>query len=181
MNSITNTEWEQRMTEKTALATDLSSLIPELGSPDRVKRKEIRQRILQEGKAAIPALSQATTSRNREVREEAAKALGVLKNPAAAPALINALEDDNFGVRWSAMEGMIALGQSSLKALLDALRNNFDSVRLREGARRILRVLNEQDGLDQPLTKVLEALESIEPEVKVPWAAEAAWKSLSRK
>lgn len=62
MNSISNTEWEKRMSEKTALATDLTSLIPELGSPDRVKRKEIRQRILQEGKAAIPALSQATTS-----------------------------------------------------------------------------------------------------------------------
>jgi len=168
------------MPETTTLVTDLTSLITDLGSPDRKKRKEARQRILQEGKATIPALSGATTGRNREVREEAVKVLSILKHPAAAPALIHALEDDNFSVRWSAMEGMIALGQSGLKALLETLRNNFASVRLRDGARRILRVMNEQDGLDQPLTKVLEALESIEPEVKVPWAAEAARKSLAR-
>jgi HEAT repeat protein len=166
--------------ERTTPVKDLHSLIIDLGDSDRSRRRHARQLILQEGKAAIPALVDALSSGSREVRGEAAKALAVLKNPASAPALIKALEDDDFGIRWSAMEGIIALEHSGLRPLLEALRNNFDSVRLREGARRILRVLNEQGVSEKPVLKVLEALESIGAEVEVPRAAEAALKTLIR-
>ncbi len=157
---------------------DIERLIDELGSADRGVRKQARERLTQEGEAALPSLLDALQKGNRDARGEAAKILGTLKKPAAASGLIRALEDEDFGVRWSAMDGLIALEQESLPPLIQALMNGFSSVRLREGARRILRVLKEQDDLDEPFQKVLLALEGIQPEVEVPWAAEAAWKSL---
>ena len=157
------------------------ALLDDLGAPDPARRKQARLRLLQGGKAALPALSEVLTGGNRAARHEAVKALAVLKTPLAAPVLIQALEDDDFGVRWSAMDGLIDLERLGLPDLVDALRKDFDSVRLREGARRILHVLKENGGvLDTSLDRVLEALDSIEPEVKVPWAAEAAWKNLTQ-
>ncbi len=159
---------------------NIRGLIRDLGSQDRDARKRARHLIIQEGKLALPALIEELSKGGLESRLEAAKILGAIKNPAAAPALIHALEDDDFGVRWSAMEGLIGLEKAGLEPLLLALKEDFDSVRLREGAHRILRVLDEQDLLDKPVVKVLESLESIQPEVEVPWAAEAALKSLAQ-
>ena len=159
---------------------NIQGLIRDLGSPDRSTRKLARQLLIQDGKTAVPALIEELSNGNPEARLEAAKILSAIKNPSAAAAFIQALEDDDFGVRWSAMEGLIGLEKAGLEPLLLALKKDFDSVRLREGAHRVLRVLNEQDQLDQPVVKVLEALESIQPGVDLPWAAEAALKSLAQ-
>ncbi len=164
--------------DKSNSLKDLDSLINGLSSADRGIRKQARERLTQEGEAAIPSLVDVLQNGNRDSRVDAAKILGMFKNPLAAPGLIRALEDEDFGVRWSAMDALIALEQASLPPLIQELMNRFSSVRLREGARRILRVLNEQNNLDEPFQRVLLALEGIQPEVEVPWAAEAAWKSL---
>ncbi len=157
---------------------NIQGLIEELGSPDRRARRRASQLLIQEGKAALPALMEELRKGNQDSRLEAAKVLSAIKNPAVAPALIQAIDDDDFGVRWNAMAGLIALERAGLGPLFQALKKNIDSVRLREGAHRVLRVLNDQGHLDESAVKVLEALESIEPEVEVPWAAEAALKSL---
>jgi hypothetical protein len=65
-----------------------------------------------------------------------------------------------------------------LEELLQGLMRDFDSVWLREGAHHILNVLKKKKYLRQPCLQVLQALEGVEPEVTVPWAAEAAWETL---
>ncbi len=159
---------------------EIQGLIRDLGSQDAGDRKHARQLLIQEGKKALPDLIDVLLHGSLAARLESAKALSVIKNPAAAPAFIKALEDDDFGVRWNAMDGLINLEKEGLEPLLQALRDDAGSVRLREGAHRILRVLNERDLLDDPFVRVLEALDSIQPDVDVPWAAEAALKTLEQ-
>ncbi len=76
------------------------------------------------------------------------------------------------------MEALIALDRVGLKPLLQILMKDVDSVWLLEGAHHILHVLKDKGRLSTPMLKVFRALEGVEPGYTVPWAAEAAWKSL---
>ena len=164
---------EQTPPEKT-----VQRLIDELSSSDGSTRKRARLELIGIGKLAIPGLIEVLSTGNRNARWEATKVLRVLKDPAAAAPLVEALKDDDVGVRWSAMEGLIYLEESSLEPLLMALTKDFSSVWLREGAHYILRVLNTKINLDVSIIKVMEALEGPVPAVGVAWAAEKAWEAL---
>lgn len=164
--------------ERTSPDKTISSWIAELSSSDDSKRKNARLQLIGVGKSAIPGLIEVLSSGNRNARWEATKVLRVLKDPAAAVPLVEALKDEDIGVRWSAMEGLIYLEEASLEPLLLALTKDFSSVWLREGAHYILRVLNERVELDEPVVKVMEALEGPVPAVGVAWAAESAWEAL---
>ena len=104
------------------------------------------------------------------MRWEAAKALAEIADPATAPALVAALEDEGPGIRWIAGEGLIALSQNGLVPLLHALARKADSVWLRQGAHHVLRTLAGEK-LGDVLDPVLRALEESDPEVLVPRAA----------
>jgi HEAT repeat protein len=113
----------------------------------------------------------ALRSPSHTVRWEAAKALSELADPASAPALVQALTDERFDVRWLAALGLIALRQAGLVPLLDALEHaSWDRVLLRDGARHILRAqLGGPYG--SVLAPVVAALEGPEPGVTVPLSA----------
>ncbi len=113
------------------------------------------------------------------MRWEAVKILGEMLDPAAAPALVEALRDAQSGVRWLAAEGLIALGPSGLEPLLQALVKHSDSAWLREGAHHVLRDL-ARGNLEKVVRPVLTALEDIEPSLEVPWAAEAALDAMAK-
>jgi len=81
-----------------------------LGDPDSRKRAEAREKLLALGKSAIPALRAALIDSNPNVRWPAAKALSELHHPDTTTDLMNAMEDDDFGVRWLAAQGLIAMG-----------------------------------------------------------------------
>jgi hypothetical protein len=63
--------------------------------------------------------------------------------------------------------------------LLLALEKNFKSVWLRHGAHHVLHDLARYQLLNEQTLPVLEALQSLEPEVTIPWAAKAALDSLT--
>ena len=160
-----------RVAEARALAAGLSD-------PNSRKRAEVRERMLAMGSAAIPALLAALTDASGTVRWQAAKALSQLHNPDTATDLMNAMEDDDFGVRWLAAEGLIGMGPASLEAVLQGLISCFSSLRMREGARHVLHALADSGLHDETIERLLHTLQSLAPQDDVAWAAEQAWEKL---
>ena len=69
----------------------------------------------------MPKLSTALTDVSTDPAGKRLEPLRDIGDPAAAPALVRALEDENFDIRWIAAEGLIAVGQGALTPLLQAL------------------------------------------------------------
>jgi HEAT repeat protein len=152
--------------------------ITSLASSNDSERRKARSLLVAEGENAVPDLIQALSNGNRQTRMQVVKIFTQTSDPSTASALVHALEDEDHDIRWTAMKGLIALERDGLEPLLQALTQDFDSVWLREGAHHILHELKKKESLRQPSLQVLKALEGVEPEVTVPWAAEAAWESL---
>ena len=160
----------------------IRALMDALCDRDTLKRHRARLLLVDIGSPAVPYLVQALEDPDAEecVHWEAAKALSDIGDPLAAPTLIDILgQDEHFGVRWLAAEGLIALERDGLVPLLNALIQRSDSAWLREGAHHVLRILAGR-GLYAQVAPVLTALEYIEPAVQVPPAARAALDALSR-
>jgi HEAT repeat protein len=97
------------------------------------------------GQSALPVLIRALDSGNRDVRWEAAKAIGEIGDPSAAAALVSKLDHDYFGIRWLAAEGLITFGRQVLEPLLSALLHDPDAAFLRNGAHHVLYALCDED------------------------------------
>jgi HEAT repeat protein len=157
----------------------ISSLITALASDEGRVRESARRRLVHLGRPAVRPLMKALAGGDAHTRWEAAKALGYLADPDAAPTLVRALQDDEFGVRWLAAEGLILLGGDGLEPVLRALIKRSDSVLLRQGAHHVLRAL-AKSGFREVLRPVLAALDGLEPWLQVPLAAEDARDALAR-
>jgi hypothetical protein len=118
----------------------------------------------------VPALISTLRLPSEHARWEAAKALGEIGNPRAAPALVKALEDEKAAVRWLAATALIGLGRDALVPLLQGLEGHSDSIWFRDGAHHVLHSLI-RDGVAGEAVPVLEALENLEPRVEAPIAA----------
>ena len=113
------------------------------------------------------------------MRWKTAKTLGQIGDPTAIQALIKALEDKMFDVRWLAAEGLISIGGKALIPLLRNLMDHSDSLWLREGVHHVLHDL-DNPGINEVLQPVLVALEGFEPSVDAPLAADIALKALTK-
>jgi HEAT repeat protein len=113
-------------------------------------------------------------------RWEAAKALGEIGDPAATEALIRALDDEMFDVRWLAGESLIAIGRRAILPLVRHLVARSDSSWLTEGAQHVLHGFKTAHS-DPALGPVIRALEGPEPAVELPIAAENAIRLLEAK
>jgi len=140
------------------------------------QRWQARTALLRIGSPATPHLIDLLRHGDECPRWEAAKVLSDLGDPAAA--LVDALEDKSFGVRWLAAESLIRLGHQGLKPLFEALAERPHSAWLREGAHHVLRVLVGHH-LDDHILPVLNALEDVEPALEVPRAARLALDGLA--
>ena len=158
-------------------AGPIGALIAALASNDPVVSDRARALLIEDGNAAVPGLIAVLSDRNGRLRWEAVKALCSIKDPSAAPALVSALEDDMTEVRWMAAQGLIGLGKRGLVPLLQALIAHSDSVRLREGAHRILGAMNGE-ARSAGVMELIESLESTAPVATVPIAAYNALKTL---
>jgi HEAT repeat protein len=167
-----NVDWRRH-----ADAATVSALIGDLGSKDGLVRVRARQALANIGGKAVAPLEEALTGKYDYKRWEAAKTLGQIGDPKATEALINALEDEMFDVRWLAAEGLIAIGWPALVTVLRKLTEKPDSLWLREGVYHILHGIDMGD-LEEILLPVRNALEDVEAPLEVPVAAEAALKSL---
>ncbi len=155
----------------------INSLIADLGSKDGLVRVRARRSLVAIGGQVVGPLAKALASKKQWVRWEAAKALGQIGDVAATQALIIALEDEMFDVRWLAAEGLIAIGREALVPLLHALIERSDSEWLREGAHHVFHDLSSGE-LGEVLRLILAALEDLDASIKVPFAAEAALNKL---
>jgi HEAT repeat protein len=106
-------------------------------------------------------------------RARACRELAALRDPAAIPALLDALEDEDGGVRWLAAVALIELREAAVIPLLERLLQRVESPWFREGAHHVLRSL-----VTPTLTPVVEALTKPFPEESVPLAVNEALKAL---
>jgi len=169
-----NVDWRRH-----ADAATVRALIVDLGSKDGLVRIRARRALVTIGKKSVAALEEALTSKDAWKRWEAAKTLGQIGDAKATKALINALEDEMFDVRWLAAEGLIAIGRPTLTPLLRRLTEGSDSLWLREGTHHVLHGIN-MGNLEEILLPVRNALEDIEAPLVVPFAAKVALKSLTK-
>jgi HEAT repeat protein len=157
----------------------IDELVADLGSPDRGTRENARESLVAIGVPAVDALVETLAHQEPHLRWEAAKALQQIADPAVAPAMITALEHDDQGVRWIAAETLAALGRAGVIPLLKALVDGSDSVRLRDGAHRVLSHTTDTK-LREATAPVLAALDDAEPMVGAPVAAYHALTALDR-
>ena len=158
-------------------APTISRLFERLMSEDGLARESARAAIVKLGSSAVPHLLELLNDEREFVRWEAAKALEGIADPSAASALVRTLEDRSISVRWLAASGLIALGTAGVPPLLKALVQNSGSIILLLSAHRVIFDLVGRDRLSL-LKPVLDALESAEPPVTVPLAAQAALNNL---
>lgn len=153
----------------------IEELLTELRSHDWMRRERARWQLVTLRDAAVFPLIDALEDPDWHVRWEAAKALHDIADARAAPALVKALRDRRFGVRWLASNALIALREAGLPPLLTALVHQGDSILLRSGAHHVLRDLSRghvSRDIVEILKPVVAALESIEPSMTVPVAAQ---------
>jgi hypothetical protein len=105
-----------------------------LSSPDLVTRRSAATTLGQVGSdAAVPALAEALTDEDPDVRWRAAEALGQIRSDAAVPALAAALHDPHAYVRWRAAASLgFVRSNAAVPALAGALGD--DDARVREYA-----------------------------------------------
>ena len=149
------------MSEQKGTGIHRETLMDMLASKDGVIRQNAREALVALGKAAVSSLTQALlNSRLDQVRWEAAKALGAINDAGSIPSLVKALEDSNHDVAWLAADALITYKKAAWPALLQALiKSESDSIELRKGAHHVL-VNQKEDGFNDLLTTLLQALES---------------------
>ncbi|MCK6624041.1 MAG: HEAT repeat domain-containing protein [Anaerolineae bacterium] len=140
------------------MSDTLSTLLRTLTDKDGLVRKRARDELVELGAAATPGLMELLKDKRTHVRWEAAKALSEIGDPRSAPALVTALEDNDPGIRWMAAEGLIRVEAAGLPPLFGALVEHGGSIRLREGADHVLKVLAKNEKLPPYAEPVLKAL-----------------------
>jgi HEAT repeat protein len=158
----------------------ISELIAHLDDKDGLKRKRARIELTEFGKASVPSLILALSNPHEHVRWEAANALRVINDPEAARPLVYLLSDEVADVRWAAAEALVPLKENAILPLMEALVEHYKSKTFRNVAHYVLRYLEKDHILSQPVEKVYHALGEMEPELTVPWAAEAAVNELKK-
>ena len=146
------------------MENEIEELIKKLYSKDGIQRKMARYDLVKIGKPAIKYLSgllnEPKDKEQKEyVRWEAIKTLSQINNPESIPILIKALEHEDFDVRWMAAEGLINIGEKSIKPLLKTLVRKSNSIYLLEGIHHVLKELQLKNIFDDP-TGIINKLEN---------------------
>jgi HEAT repeat protein len=169
-----NIDWIPYVSERT-----IKALTTDLGSSNGFERQRARQALIRIGNKAVGTLIPLLSAKGEIKRWEAAKALSQIRDPSATEALIKALVDKNFDIRWLAAEGLISIGEPALVPLLRELTRNPESVWLREAAHHYLHSIKSEK-LIPILSPVLGAVEEgEEAQLKVALVADSALNSLS--
>jgi len=127
------------MHKQTSIDTSLQSLMATLSHRDGLLRQKARESLVLMGEPAVPALChELEESKSKQVRWEAAKALGAIDDTKSIPTLVKALEDKDSDVRWLAAVALNKFGQAAWRPLLQRLvESGVDSVALCEGTHHV--------------------------------------------
>ena len=156
--------------------TDIKQLIEDLGSKAGSTRHSARRNLVKMGAGAVSALTEALSAPAHYTRWGAAKALGQIKDPASAAALVVALEDDESDVRWLAAIAVFRLGDAGLRALLVAMSEGNLELHSHHAAHHVLH--DFVDAGRDDAAPVLHALETSSPKTDAPMAAAALLRTL---
>ena len=149
-------------------------LVEELGAPEVFRRMHARHELIAIGTKGTPTLVQSLAKGSDRHRWEVCKTLVAIKDPQAAPALVEMLRDEVMAVRWVAAEALIGLGLQAEAPLLHALEEHFDSVYLRESAHHVLWGLDQLGVLGLRGKGMLNLLGGKEPSIRIGVAARTA-------
>ena len=171
-------------TGKTKIDTDTKRIIKDnilkLADKNGLVREKARKLMVKIGRPAIDYLAELENHPKAIARWEAVKTLGEIRDPLAAPLLINALDDPSGGVRWLAAEGLAALRETGLAAILEALVIYPETVYLRQGAHHIL-VRIAETTKDQAIDEMIRILNEPDAAYKIPLLARPYLEKISRK
>ena len=155
-------DWGKLASERTVKA-----LVADLTCPDGFNRLMARRALVYIGPPAVAELTRSLEHHEPLRRWEAAKALSEIGDAHSTDALIKALTDKVFDVRWLAAEGLIAIGDTVLPPLLREVMKSPDSIWLREGAHHILHELSNA-GIAAVIDPLMRALEDSDASLQVP-------------
>ena len=151
-----------------------------LATKDGSQRQVAREKLVALGREATPVLIQLLDDSEPKVRWEAALALKELADPSSVEALVKALKDENGDVRWVAAEGLAAIGEESLRPMLESLRQDADSFELRDSAHVAISLLEDRE-LRDLLAPAYHAMKDGSPPSVVMMAAAEALEALGRR
>jgi hypothetical protein len=141
--------------------------IENLTAKDGIKRQKARNALVALGPAAIIHLADLVGHPKDHIRWEVIKTLSQIRDPQAAPMLVNALEDESEGIRWLAAEGLASLQKHGLLAVLHAMSEAKITVFLRVGAHHVVKIIAEQYDFEGK-TELLTTLENNAATLEIP-------------
>lgn len=109
-------------------------------------------------------------SRSILEREKAIEVLHLNPSPASIQALVQALEDDAFGIRWTAAAALATMGEAVVPPLLRALIEHGRNCQLRESAYHVLHY-NTHRRVRQECVELMQALKGPASDIAVIGAA----------
>lgn len=152
--------------------SEVDNLVAKLASTEGTQRQSARETLISEGgEQVVAALLMQLRHPDKQVRWEAAKCLHSIASPNSADALVSAMDDESEDVRWVASEGVAALRETGLFALLKGICIRARSISFCKAAHHTLRQLDKQNVHREAIAPVIEALHDYEPEVASPVAA----------
>lgn len=161
-------------------ARAVPALIEALRSEDELLAALAKDALVAIGPSAVPELIRVLddAQASDQVHWMAARALARIGDARAMPTLIGHLDDANYGVRWLAADGLVALGAEGLRAVLRALTTAPVTPWLADSAAHVLQ--HAQPHRTKEIVKpVLEALHSVDAAWAAPTAASRAVEELA--
>jgi HEAT repeat protein len=155
----------------------MMDIADKLAARSSIERRHTRIELVKQGDAAVPALITALSDERLQVKQEAIKTLEAIGDETATNALVGALQNQDFGIRWMAAEALTNLGTVGLKAVLEALVKDDGLSWLRQGAHHVLHFY--RGDLNEPLERLLDALDNNDTTTPMTWAAGVALQSLT--
>src|SRR5712692_3826313 len=96
-------------------------LLNALRGADEQLGSQIFSALVRLGRAAVPALIDASNSHSTWMRWQAIRALGTIRDRRALPVLVSALSDADHSVAWMGAKGLTQFGRLSLEPVLQLL------------------------------------------------------------
>jgi HEAT repeat protein len=159
---------------------DIDSLIDDLTCEDVKDCQRARSAFVAMGTGAVPHLVRVLSDYRGWRRWEAVKALGQIHSPESTEALVEALGDKDFDIRYLAAKGLIQHGNEALIPLMDGLISHSRSASFRDGARHVLSDFSHS-GSRRLLTPLINAVKGPTPALEVPLKAQKVLDELLEK
>jgi HEAT repeat protein len=151
---------------------NLESLMENLENKDGMTRQKARKTLVTMGSPVVDTVTQALqNSTSDQMRWEAAKTLGGIRDASTIPSLVNALQDRDSDVAWVAAKGLRKFKKVAWPQIMHALIDGGSaSADMRQRSHFVLRK-QQAEGFNDLLTTLLKTLDSDSAADSVPVAA----------